>query len=102
MVRNQTNKSENGIYEFNTTNWIRTTDFNDATTNIKFGSFTFVENGDNYSSTGWVCISNSQDDLILETDDIELHNFWCWFYKCWWWFNCKWFRTNSFRYSSKC
>ena len=62
LVKDQTNPEENGIYVVSTTgSWTRSVDMDDW--DEIPGSFTFVEEGDTYSDTGWVCISDQGGTL---------------------------------------
>lgn len=56
LVKNEANAAHNGIYTWATGGTIltRAADFNTAA-EIAGGDFTFVDNGDNYGNTGWVC-----------------------------------------------
>lgn len=56
LVKNQATAAHNGIYTWATGGTVltRATDF-DTPTEIAGGDFVFVDNGDNYGNTGWVC-----------------------------------------------
>ena len=66
LVKDQSNKIENGIYLSKSGSWLRTTDF-DSNTAIK-GSFVFVENGDLNANLSFVCSNNSS--IIIGTREI--------------------------------
>ncbi len=56
LVKNQATAAHNGIYTWATGGTVltRATDF-DSAAEIAGGDFVFVDNGDNYGNTGWVC-----------------------------------------------
>ena len=53
LIKDQSNKADNGIYTVTTGSPTRATDF-DAGTDVNSGSFTFVREGDTNADTGWV------------------------------------------------
>ena len=53
LVKNQSTESQNGIYVFNGTALVRTTDF-DSAAEIDGGDFVFVTGGTTNNDTGWV------------------------------------------------
>jgi hypothetical protein len=57
LVRAQTTQADNGIYVASAGPWTRATDF-DNWSEVP-GAFTFIEKGDTYADTGWVCTSNA-------------------------------------------
>ena len=71
LVKDQSNKIENGIYLSKSGSWLRTTDF-DSNTAIK-GSFVFVENGDLNANLSFVCSNNSS--IIIGTTEIFFTKF---------------------------
>lgn len=56
LVKNQANAAHNGIYTWATGGTVltRASDF-DSAVEIAGGDFVFVDSGDNYGNTGWVC-----------------------------------------------
>lgn len=74
LVKDQTDKSENGIYIANTTGaWTRTDDMSIA--NEIYGAFTFVETGSLNQSTGWVTTNSPLTPFILDVDPISWTQF---------------------------
>jgi hypothetical protein len=77
LVKNQTNKEQNGIYILTLTSspvystWERRSDFN-TSQNIKKGSYIFVKRGVENKNTGFI---NSHDIITLNTDFIEFNIF---------------------------
>ena len=68
LVKNQANAAHNGIYTWATGGTVltRASDF-DSAVEIAGGDFVFVDNGDNYGNTGWVCadeVNNVGTDAI--------------------------------------
>ena len=57
LVRAQSTQANNGIYLASAGPWTRALDF-DNWLEIP-GAFTFIEKGDTYADTGWVCTSNA-------------------------------------------
>ena len=77
LLKNQTNKSQNGIYILTLTSsptystWQRRSDFN-TSQNIKKGSYVFVKRGVENKNTGFI---NSLDITTINTDPIEFNLF---------------------------
>lgn len=71
LVKDQTAKSENGIYTVASGSWTRSSDMNSW--GEVPGSFCFVEEGTLYADTGWVCTSDITG--ILGTNDINWSQF---------------------------
>ena len=71
LVKDQSNKIENGIYLSKSGSWLRASDF-DSNTAIK-GSFVFVENGDLNANTSFVCSNNSS--IVIGTTEILFTKF---------------------------
>ena len=77
LVKNQTNKAENGIYILTLTSgptystWQRRSDFN-TSQNIKKGSYIFVKRGVENKNSGFI---SSQDITTLNTDPIDFNLF---------------------------
>jgi hypothetical protein len=78
LVKDQTTKSQNGIYTLTTigdgsTDWVltRATDF-DTAIEIAGGDFTFVDAGSTLANTGWV---NVDEVTTVGTDPIEFEQF---------------------------
>ena len=77
LVKNQTNKEQNGIYVLTLTSspvystWERRSDFN-TSQNIKKGSYIFVKRGVENKNAGFI---NSLDITTLNTDPIEFNLF---------------------------
>ena len=71
LVKDQSNKNENGIYLSKSGSWLRASDF-DSNTAIK-GSFVFVENGDLNANTSFVCSNNSS--IVIDTTEILFTKF---------------------------
>lgn len=68
LVKNQATAAHNGIYTWATGGTVltRATDF-DTALEIAGGDFVFVDSGDNYGNTGWVCadeVTNVGSDAI--------------------------------------
>jgi alpha-tubulin suppressor-like RCC1 family protein len=77
LVKNQTNKAQNGIYILTLTSaptystWQRRSDFN-TSQNIKKGSYIFVKRGVENKNTGFI---SSLDITTLNTDPIDFNLF---------------------------
>ena len=69
LVKNQANAAHNGIYTWATGGTVltRALDFNSAT-EIAGGDFVFVDHGQNYANTGWVC---SDEVNTVGTDPVN-------------------------------
>ena len=68
LVKNQATAAHNGIYTWATGGTVltRATDF-DSAVEIAGGDFVFVDSGDNYGNTGWVCsdeVNNVGSDAV--------------------------------------
>ena len=68
LVKNQATAAHNGIYTWATGGTVltRATDF-DTAVEIAGGDFVFVDSGDNYGNTGWVCsdeVNNVGSDAV--------------------------------------
>lgn len=61
LVKSQTAPAENGIYVASNTSWSRSADAD--TWNELVSAYTFVEQGNTYSDTGWVCTINAGGTL---------------------------------------
>jgi hypothetical protein len=73
LVKDQTDKSENGIYVVASGAWTRSDDA-DQPAELNPGTFVFVEEGDStYENSGWVV--SSDGTLTIGTDDIEFVRF---------------------------
>jgi len=72
LLTGQTNGVENGIWEVQTGSWTRPSDFANGASVA--GAFCFVEQGDNYADTGWVCTNDSGSDVV-GTDSLSLSQF---------------------------
>ena len=73
LVKNQTNKTQNGIYVVvDGASWTRATDA-DQNGELTAGSFTFVEEGTNYNDSGWVISTNGE--IVIGTDIMEWTQF---------------------------
>jgi hypothetical protein len=74
LVKDQTNKAENGIYIANTTGaWTRSIDMNVASE--VYGAFTFVETGTTNQSSGWVTTNSPLNPITLGATDISWTQF---------------------------
>ena len=73
LVKNQTNKTQNGIYVVPASgNWARSADA-DQNGELTAGSFTFVEEGTSYADSGWVISTNGE--IVIGSDNIEWTQF---------------------------
>lgn len=61
LVKSQTAPAENGIYVASNTSWSRSPDAD--TWNELVSAYTFVEQGNTYADTGWVCTVNAGGTL---------------------------------------
>ena len=61
LVKNQTTQADNGIYVAASGAWARSSDAN--TWNELVSAYTFVEDGNTYADTGWVCTVNAGGTL---------------------------------------
>ena len=73
LLKNQTNKYENGVYIFTSSSILltRRSDFN-TVNNIKKGSYIFIKNGIDNKNSGFININNI---TTLNTDPIEFNLF---------------------------
>jgi hypothetical protein len=74
LVKNQTDKTENGIYIASETTWSRSDDMDGSPSHeVSIGNFSFVESGSTYAGTGWVVSSSGATGSTIDvgTDDIE-------------------------------
>lgn len=61
LVKAQTNQAENGIYVSSNTSWFRAPDADTWTKLVS--AYTFIEEGNTYADTGWVCTINAGGTL---------------------------------------
>ena len=74
LVKNQTDKSENGIYDVVDGAWTRSADFDGTPEHeVQGGCFTFVQEGTENGDSGWVVITNGIIDVGV--DDMEFEQF---------------------------
>jgi hypothetical protein len=70
LVKDQTDKTQNGIYVVDASTWTRATDAdNTPTAEVTSGMFCFVEEGTINSDTGFVLTTN--DPITLGTSDLD-------------------------------
>ena len=62
LVKDQTNKTQNGLYVVGSASWARANDFTNGAS--VSGKSMFVKEGSNYASTGWTCNSASDADVV--------------------------------------
>jgi len=72
LLTGQTNGVENGIWVVQTGSWTRPDDF--ANGSSVAGAFTFVESGNTYADSGWVCTNDSGSDIV-GTDSLSFSQF---------------------------
>lgn len=73
LVKNQSTGSENGIYVAQESGAaVRADDFNSSAT-VTAGAFTFVEEGDTYSDSGWVLVTDNS--ITLGTTPLDWAQF---------------------------
>ena len=72
LVKAQSTLSENGLYEFDGSDLIRSDDA-DVNAEVTPGLFTFVEQGDTLADTGWVL--SSDGPIVVDTSDIVFTQF---------------------------
>lgn len=72
LVKNQTNKTENGIYIQSSGQWTRQQD-QDSDDEVTSGLFVFVEEGSINQDTGWVLITDNP--IILGTTELVFSQF---------------------------
>jgi hypothetical protein len=75
LVKNQTNKTQNGIYTVSTTTWSRAWDFDSGTGS--WGAFVFVEKGTANIGCGFVATSpeGKTGSIVFGTDQIDWTKF---------------------------
>ena len=66
LLTNQTDGIENGIWVAHSAAWTRPSDYDTGASAA--GNFTFVTNGTTYADQGWVCTTDSPDDIV-DTDE---------------------------------
>lgn len=67
LVKSQTDASENGIYDVDTSSWTRSYDFN-GNYDVKQGSLIYVTAGTSATKGLWTVTSD--DPITIDTDDI--------------------------------
>ena len=72
LVKDQTDKKKNGLYKASSTGWIRTDDM--STGSNASGTYVFVKEGSTYADNGFVCITDSPNDIV-DTNDINFVQF---------------------------
>ena len=72
LVKDQTNKVQNGIYLCKAGAWSRATDF--AAGSAEAGAFCFVEQGTDNADAGFVCTSDAGSDVV-GTDNLDFTQF---------------------------
>jgi len=73
LLKDQTNKVENGIYTVNASGTpTRASDF--AAGSSEAGAFTFVEDGTTQADSGWVCTANKGSDVV-GTNNLDFSQF---------------------------
>ena len=72
LVKDQTNKVQNGIYLCKAGAWSRATDF--AAGSAEAGAFCFVEQGTDNADAGFVCTSDAGSDVV-GTDNLVFTQF---------------------------
>lgn len=72
LVKDQTNKTENGIYIVSDSTWTRSLDA-DSPEEVNGGLFTFVEEGTSNHDTGWVL--STDGEVILGSTDLTFIQF---------------------------
>jgi len=79
LVKDQTNKVENGIYVVSSDTWTRATDFDDTPdTEVEKGDAVFVENGTAYGSCGFTLLGNNTDGtagIQVGSDELDFIQF---------------------------
>ena len=71
LVKNQTDASENGIYDVSSGNWSRSADMV-SNGDVVEGTRVWVTDGVLYDQTEWVV--TSADDIVIDTSDIVFEN----------------------------
>ncbi len=72
LVKDQSNKVENGIYLCKGDSWTRATDF--AAGSAEAGAFTFVEKGTVSADAGFVCTADAGSDIV-GTNNLDFTQF---------------------------
>ena len=72
LVKNQTDASENGIYDCKSGSWARSSDF-DSNTEVTSGAFTFVEQGTVNADAGFVLTTDGS--ITVGTTDLAFTQF---------------------------
>lgn len=72
LVKDQTDASENGIYDVFTGSWVRSDDF-DEDSEVTPGAFVFIEEGTQQADTGWVL--SSDGTITVGTSSIDFVQF---------------------------
>lgn len=67
LVKNQTDATENGIYDVDTSSWTRAYDFN-GNYDIKRGTLVYVTQGTSAGKGLWTVTAS--DPITIDTDDI--------------------------------
>jgi hypothetical protein len=80
LVKDQTNKEENGRYYISdygssTTPWVLTRCIYCDTSDEIPGSYIFVTDGDTYTGTGWTALVDNPATFVIGTDDINYTQF---------------------------
>lgn len=74
LVKNQTNKTENGIYVANNAAWTRAPDAdNIPQKELTSGSYTFIESGTINGNSGWVL--STSGNIVIGTTQIDFVQF---------------------------
>jgi hypothetical protein len=76
LLKNQTNKRENGIYDLSGNSLVRSSDF-DSSNNVTYGAFTFVELGNVNNDKGFILTkdTNSPDVIDVGTTELDFTQF---------------------------
>lgn len=72
LVKNQTDASENGIYDCKSGSWVRSSDF-DSNSEVTSGAFTFVEQGSVNADAGFVLTTDGT--ITVGTTDLAFTQF---------------------------
>tara|TARA_Y100000034_G_scaffold130321_1_gene188453 strand:+ start:21264 stop:22676 length:1413 start_codon:yes stop_codon:yes gene_type:complete len=72
LLTGQTDPIENGIWLVKAAAWERPDDFLSGSNSA--GAFTFVEEGTQYEDSGWLCVTDSPNDVV-DTDPISFTQF---------------------------
>jgi len=67
LVKDQTDASENGIYDVDTSSWTRSYDFN-GNYDVKRGTLVYVTQGSSVGKGLWAVTAD--DPITIDTDDI--------------------------------